>query len=272
MTIRMAVIQMTSGVDVSVNLAQAEVLFAEASREGATLALFPENFALMARTDADRLKQAESFGEGPIQDFLARAASRYRVALIAGTIPIRAGGGRVRAASLVYDADGSRIGRYDKMHLFDVDLGPDERYRESLGIEPGEDPQVVDVAGLGIGLSVCYDLRFPELYRLLVDRGATVLTVPSAFTVPTGADHWDPLLRARAIENQCYVLAAAQSGHHENGRRTYGRSRIIDPWGVIVAERLPSGPGVLVADYDASRLQSVRDHLPALRHRRPARN
>ncbi|EQD66585.1 Nitrilase/cyanide hydratase and apolipoprotein N-acyltransferase, partial [mine drainage metagenome] len=157
MTVRMAVIQMTSGEAVAANLTQAEALLLEASREGAALALLPENFALMARTDEDRAEQAEVFGTGPIQDFLARTAGGYRLALIAGTIPIRAGGGRVRAASLVYGADGRRIGRYDKMHLFDVDLGPDECYRESHGIEPGEDPQVVDVAGLRVGLSVCYD-------------------------------------------------------------------------------------------------------------------
>ncbi len=271
MTITQAVIQMTSGEGISANLAQAEALIAKASRNGATFALLPENFALMARTDADRLAHAEVLGEGLIQDFLTRVAREYGLALIAGTIPIRAAGGRVRAASLVYDAAGRCIGRYDKMHLFDVDLGAQERYRESQGVEPGEHPEVVEVATLRVGLSVCYDLRFPELYRYLVDQGATVLAVPSAFTVPTGADHWDPLLRARAIENQCYVLAAAQSGQHENGRRTYGRSRIIDPWGVIVAEQLEDGPGVLLAPYQADEVRSVRERLPALAHRRIGR-
>lgn len=265
---RMAVIQMTSGVAVSANLALAETLLAEAGRQGAALALLPENFALMAETDLDRLRQAEVLGAGPIQDFLARVAGQLHLAIIAGTVPIRAGGGRIRAASLVYSPEGVQVGRYDKMHLFDVDLGAGERYQESLGIEPGLEAQVVDVAGIRAGLSVCYDLRFPELYRDLVARGATVLTVPAAFTVPTGRDHWDPLLRARAIENQCYVLAAAQSGLHENGRQTYGRSSIIDPWGVIVAERREAGPGILVADYDAAHLQAVREKLPALRHRR----
>lgn len=265
---RMAVIQMTSGVTVAENLAEAERWLGEASQAGATLALLPENFALMARTDPERFDQAEDFGAGPIQDFLVQAARRLGLAIVAGTIPIRADGTRVRAASLVYDRQGEVVGRYDKMHLFDVDLGTGESYRESRGIEPGEKPQVVEVEGHRIGLSVCYDIRFPELYRRLVDQGATVLTLPSAFTVPTGRDHWEPLLRARAIENQCYVLAAAQAGHHENGRETYGHSVIVDPWGVIVAGPLAEEAGLLVADYDEDRLIAVRRKLPALEHRR----
>jgi nitrilase len=258
---------MRSGRTVAANLEQADRLLAEARRRRAELALLPENFALMAQSDPERWEAAERGGRGPVQDYLSQTARRLGIALIGGTLPIRSGT-RVYAASLAFDAHGRVIGRYDKMHLFDVDLGPGERYRESAGTRPGNGPQVVRLAGIPVGLSVCYDVRFPELYRCLVADGARLLTVPAAFTVPTGRAHWTTLLRARAIENQCYVLAAAQSGRHEGGRRTYGHSCLIDPWGRLVAERQAPGPGIVLGHYDSGCLEQIRGRLPALRHRR----
>lgn len=258
---------MRSGRAIAANLEQADHLLAEAHKRGAALALLPENFALMATSDTERWEGAELAGRGPIQDYLARTARRLGLAVVAGTIPIRSGT-RVYAASLAFDANGRVVGRYDKMHLFDMDLGPGERYRESTGTRPGNSPRVVPLAGIPVGLSVCYDVRFPELYRCLVTEGACLFTVPAAFTVPTGQAHWKTLLRARAIENQCYVLAGAQVGRHEGGRRTYGHSCLIDPWGQVIAERRALEPGVVVGHYDSECLEGIRERLPALRHRR----
>ena len=266
MKVLLAAIQMRSGRAIAANLEQADRLLAEAHKRGAALALLPENFALMA-TDTERWEAAELAGRGPVQDYLARTARRLGLALIAGTIPIRSGT-RVYAASLAFDSNGRVVGRYDKMHLFDMDLGPGERYCESAGTRPGNSPRLVPLAGIPVGLSVCYDVRFPELYRCLVTEGACLLTVPAAFTVPTGQAHWKTLLRARAIENQCYVLAAAQAGRHEGGRRTYGHSCLIDPWGRVMAERRTLEPGVVAGHYDSECLKQIRERLPALQHRR----
>ncbi|HEY6483199.1 MAG TPA: carbon-nitrogen hydrolase family protein [Steroidobacteraceae bacterium] len=264
----LAAIQMTSGADVAGNLAQALPLLQEAAQRGAKLCVLPENFAFLGLRDVDKRTVAERDGEGPVQDFLAHTAAELGVWIVGGTVPLRAGGdGRVAAASLVYDAGGRRVARYDKIHLFDVDIpGRSERYRESAHVAPGAGVTVVDTPVGRLGLSVCYDVRFPELYRRLSAAGAQILSVPSAFTVPTGRAHWETLLRARAIENLCYVVAPAQSGFHPNGRETYGDSLIVDCWGEVL-QRLPRGRGCIVAGIDLGRLADVRMNFPALSHR-----
>jgi predicted amidohydrolase len=266
---RFAAVQMTSGPDVAANLASARALLAEAKAQGAVVALLPENFAFMGRRDSDKREVAERDGTGPIQDALASAAAELGLFVIAGTIPVRSddADGRVHNTTLVYDATGRRVGRYDKIHLFDVDVpGKAEAYRESAHVAPGREFTVIpSPAGL-VGLTVCYDLRFPELFRRLVAAGAEILVVPSAFTVPTGRAHWEPLLRARAIENLCYVVAAAQSGVHPSGRETYGDSLIVDFWGRVLT-RLPRGRGAISAPIDLDALRAARNAFPALGHR-----
>jgi deaminated glutathione amidase len=263
-----AAIQMTSGADIGGNLEQAQPLLEEAARRGAQLAVLPENFAFMGLRDADKRAVAEAEGSGPIQDFLATTAKRLQMWIVGGTIPLRAGeDGRVAAASVVYDAQGNRVARYDKIHLFDVDIpGRAERYRESAHVAPGSQAVVVDTPVGRLGLSVCYDVRFPELFRRLGAAGAQILTVPSAFTGPTGRAHWETLMCARAIENLCYVVAPAQSGFHPNGRETYGDSLIVDYWGRVL-QRLPRGRGCIVAQLDLEREAEVRQNFPALEHR-----
>jgi predicted amidohydrolase len=265
---RVAALQMTSGPEVAANLAQAGALLEEAARRGARLAALPENFSFMGLKDADKRAVAETEGAGPVQDFLTAAARRLKLWIVAGTTPLKSGAdGRVAAASLVYDADGARVARYDKIHLFDVDIpGRAETYRESANVAPGSRPAVVDTPVGRLGLSVCYDVRFPELYRHLSGAGAQLLSIPSAFTAPTGRAHWETLLRARAIENLCYVIAPAQSGIHPSGRETYGDSMIVDYWGRVL-QRLPRGSGCAVAEVDLARQASVRESFPALRHR-----
>jgi predicted amidohydrolase len=268
MTTKVAAIQMTSGPDVAANLAQARTLLSQARERGALLAALPENFAFMGLKDEDKRAIGEADGSGPIQDFLAATAKELGLWIVAGTIPLRASGdGRVAAASLVFSADGKRVARYDKIHLFDVDIpGKAEVYRESAHVAPGRDPAVVDTPVGRVGLSVCYDMRFPELFRKLSAAGAQILTIPSAFTAPTGRAHWETLLRARAIENLCFVIAPAQSGFHLNGRETYGDSMIVDHWGVVLS-RLPRGQGCVVADIDLNRQVEARTSFPALTHR-----
>lgn len=272
---RMAVVQMNSGDDVAHNLASARRLLHMARAEGAQLAVLPENFAFMGRYEQDKLAIAEAPGEGPLQGFLTDIARETGMWIVGGTVPLRAPGEstRVLAASLVVAPDGALRARYDKLHLFDVDVGGGERaYRESASIVPGELREVCVDTPLGRGgLSVCYDLRFPELYRRLATAGAQWLTVPSAFTARTGQAHWLPLLQARAIENQCFVLAANQCGVHpsppEAPRYTWGHSVIIDPWG----ERLAGcgdGPGIAVAELDQAAQQNLRRRFPVLEHRR----
>jgi deaminated glutathione amidase len=265
---KVAAVQMTSGPDVAANLEQAGALLEQAARRGARLAALPENFSFMGLKDADKRTAAEADGAGAAQDFLAAVARRLKLWIVAGTIPLRHGGdGRVAAASLVYSADGERVARYDKIHLFDVDIpGRAESYRESANVAPGTGATVLDTPVGRLGLSVCYDVRFPELYRHLSAAGAQLLTVPSAFTSPTGRAHWETLLRARAIENLCYVVAPAQSGFHPNGRETYGDSMIVDFWGSVL-QRLPRGSGCAVADIDLARQAAVRENFPALAHR-----
>jgi predicted amidohydrolase len=267
---RAAVIQMTSSASAERNLARARELLASAAEQGARLAVLPENFAIMGRKEADKLALAEPFGSGPMQSFLARTARELGLWIVAGTLPIKSEREplKVAGASLLFDDEGRCVARYDKMHLFDVDLpGLKERYRESATIAAGREPVVVDTPLGRLGMAVCYDVRFPELFRNALDAGAQILCLPSAFTVPTGRAHWDLLVRARAVDNLCFMLASAQWGAHESGRETYGDSMIVDPWGEVLA-RLPSGEGVAVADIDLGRQTEVRERFPATTHRR----
>ncbi len=223
-------------------------------------------WATLAEPDlADHPEQTDA---APMQTALAALARQHRVYLVAGTLPIRAPDGRAYAASLVYGPDGARLGRYDKIHLFDVDVEDGTgRYRESTHTHPGQGITLVDTPFGRLGLAVCYDVRFPELFRALARDGATLVALPAAFTEPTGDAHWDVLVRARAIENQCYLLAAGQQGQHANGRRTWGHSMVVDPWGRVVAQ-LPQGEGVVSAQIDPAEMARIRDRLPALKHRR----
>jgi len=264
---RIAALQTVSTPDVDRNLEMASRLVAEAARQGAQLAALPEYFCLMGRRDADKIDIAEAPGDGPIQSFLSAQAREHGLWLIGGTLPLRGDTpGRVRNACCVFAPDGSMAARYDKIHLFRFDNGR-ESYDEARVLEAGSQAIAVQAGALRVGLSICYDLRFPELYRELCRPPCDVLSVPAAFTHTTGRAHWELLLRARAVENQCYVLAAAQGGLHENGRRTWGHSMIVDPWGEVLAVR-PEGEGVVVADVDPARLAAVRQQLPALAHRR----
>jgi nitrilase len=264
-----AAIQMTSGTDVSENLRTAERLLRLAAAErGASVAVLPENFSIMARDDAGRQAVAEEEGAGPVQEFLARIAAAEKLWIVAGTTPLRRTGElRLATACMVYDASGSRVARYDKIHLFDVDLPEKgESYRESAHFAPGNEVVVVDTPAGRLGLSVCYDMRFPELYRALSAAGADWFTMPAAFTVPTGQAHWETLLRARAIENLCHVVAAGQWGAHPNGRSTWGHSMIVDHWGRVLTE-LATGEGVTAARIDIAAQLEARRAFPALTHR-----
>jgi predicted amidohydrolase len=261
---RVAAVQMVSAGDVAANLAQAAPLIDAAVAQGARLVVLPEYFGIVGARATDKLAAREQDGDGPQQAFLARAAGRHGVWVVGGSVPLAcADPDRVRSACLVYGPDGERVARYDKIHLFAFAQG-DEAYDETRTIERGQQPVAIELPCGRVGLSICYDLRFPELYRAL--GTPSLILVPAAFTATTGAAHWHLLLRARAVENQCYVLAAAQGGLHPGGRRTYGHSALIDPWGRVVAER-PDGPGVVVGDIDLACLASVRNQLPALAHR-----
>ena len=261
---RVAAVQMVSTPRVTENLRVAGELIAEAAAQGAGLVALPEYFPIMGLTDADKVAAREDDGAGPIQDFLAEEARRHRLWLVGGSIPLRASEpGKMLNTTLVFDPQGERVARYDKIHLFGFQKGA-ERYDESATIEAGRRPVAFSTPFARVGLSICYDLRFPELYRAL--GACDLLLVPAAFTETTGRAHWEVLLRARAIENQCYVLAIAQGGQHENGRETHGNSMLIDPWGDIVARR-GKGQGVVFGDIDLARIAEVRSSLPALRHR-----
>jgi predicted amidohydrolase len=262
--VRVAALQMVSTPDVGRNLAEAERLIAEAAADGATLVLLPEYFCFMGHKDTDKLALAEPYGDGPLQRFLADAARRHRVWVIGGTLPLKAPEpNRVLNTTLVFDPAGREAARYDKIHLFNFEKGG-ESFDEARTIRPGDTVVAFDAPFGRVGLSVCYDLRFPELYRRMGD--CALIVVPSAFTYTTGRAHWETLLRARAVENQCYVLAAAQGGRHENGRRTWGHSMLVDPWGEIVA-RHEEGTSVVAGMLDPARIRDVRDSLPAWRHR-----
>ncbi|MBI5911584.1 MAG: carbon-nitrogen hydrolase family protein [Betaproteobacteria bacterium] len=261
---KVAAVQMVSGPEVQANLAVAGKLIAQAAGEGAQLVALPEYFCILGLHDGDKVSVREADGHGPIQDFLAETAAKNKVWLVGGSAPLEcADPNKVKNSCLVFDHAGRRVARYDKIHLFGFDSGT-ERFQESRSIEPGSEVVTVDAPFARLGLSICYDLRFPEMYRKMgvVD----LILVPSAFTATTGKAHWEMLLRARAVENQAYVLAPAQGGHHQNGRDTYGHSMIIDPWGKVLAV-VASGPGVVSAEIDHAEIARVRQSLPALTHR-----
>lgn len=267
---RVAVLQMVSSANVDENLASAGRLIQQAVSESAELCLLPENFPLMGMKEHDKLAIQEAQGIGPIQDFLAASAQAHGIWIIGGTIPLEASSrDRIRAAQLVYSPDGECLARYDKIHLFDVSFDNDgeESYQESSTIEPGSEIVVARTPMANIGLSTCYDLRFPELYRNMHADGVDLITVPSAFTYTTGEAHWESLLRARAVENQCYVMAANQGGVHINERETWGHSMIIDPWGKILAS-IDKGEGIAVADINIEHMHELRRNFPNLKHRK----
>lgn len=260
---------MATGPNVSANLLETERLIAEAADGGAELVVLPENFAFMGKRDQDLLALKEEDGDGPLQEFLAQMASKYGIWLVGGTIPLSAhDAGKVRATCLLFDDKGNRAARYDKLHLFDVHLvDADERYVESATIEPGERIVVADTPFGRMGLAVCYDLRFPEMFRAMLDRGVDLLVIPSSFTAITGKAHWEILVRARAVENLAYVVAAAQGGYHINGRETHGHSMIVDPWGSVLAQ-VPRGNGTVNCVLDREYQNTVRRTFPTIDHRR----
>ena len=264
---RIAAVQMASGPSIHANLLEAQRLIARAVDNGAELVVLPETFALMGDAETDNVEAGERDGSGTIQDFLASEAQRQKVWLVGGTLPMETGdAGRVRAACLVFDDSGTRVARYDKMHRFDVCLQDcKETYNESETIEAGDTPVVIDTPFGRLGLAVCYDLRFPELFRVLLMKGMEICAIPSAFTAVTGKAHWEILVRARAIENLAYMIAAAQGGYHRNGRETYGDSMIVDPWGVV-QDRLARGAGVVYGDINQAGLQNTRRNFPSIDH------
>jgi len=269
---KIAALQMVSTPRVGDNLQRARELAAQAVSAGAELLVLPEYFCLMGLHDRDKLAHAEAEGSGPIQDTLAGIAREWSVWVVGGTLPLRIAGFADHAhnTSLVYGPDGRQVARYDKIHLFRFDDG-ERRYDEAATLRPGTASQAFaararDGGAWRVGLSICYDLRFPELYRSLMQPPCDLIAVPSAFTHATGLAHWELLLRARAVENQCYVVASAQGGRHENGRRTFGHSMVIDPWGEVLGVQA-EGDGVVVAEMQRGRLEQVRRQLPALGHR-----
>jgi nitrilase len=266
---KVAAIQMASGPSVDSNLLEASQLIAEAVRADADIVVLPENFAFMCAEHKELLSCREPAGDGPIQSFLSEQARRHGIWLVGGTIPLAADDpAKVRAACLIYDGTGLCVSRYDKMHLFDVHLvDSGERYTESLTIEQGDKVVVIETPWGRLGVSVGYDLRFPELFRSMLQQGVELLVVPAQFTIVTGKAHWETLLRARAIENLCYVVAAAQGGFHLGGCKTHGDSMIVDPWGVVL-ERLPRGSGFVLTEVERERLEGIRRNFPTIEHRR----
>ena len=262
--VRIAGVQMASGPNVSANLNEAGRLIAMAAAQGARLVALPEYFAIMGLQETDKVRVREAEGKGPIQKFLSETAREHKIWIIGGSVPLASDDPKkVRNSCLVYDDKGRQVARYDKMHLFGFNMG-DENYSEERTIQPGNSVQTVDTPFGRIGLSICYDLRFPELYRAMKD--VDIIVVPSAFTETTGKAHWETLIRARAIENLAYVLAPAQGGYHLNGRETHGDSMIVEPWGVVL-DRLPRGSGVVSAGINPQYLKHLRGSLPALQHR-----
>lgn len=266
---KVAAIQMASGPNVKANLAEAEKLIKIAAQQAAELVVLPENFAIMGTAETDKVKIAEPFGSGLLQNYLKEQAIKNNIWLVGGTIPIRSEKpGKVYAACLLFNPQGELVARYDKIHLFDVNIeASNESYTESQTIASGDKVVVVDTPFGRLGLAVCYDLRFPELFRAMVDQGMEICALPSAFTSLTGKVHWESLLRARAIENLSFIIAADQGGYHVGGRETHGDSMIIEPWGLIL-NRLPHGTGVVVADIDTVKLERTRKMFPALQHKR----
>ena len=266
---QVAAIQLNSGTNVNANLLAAEKMLEQAAQQGATLAVLPENFAYMGAACRDAAIIKEPAGEGPLQTFLSRLAARLGIWIVGGTIPIETDTAhKWRSASIVYDATGTQVGRYDKQHLFDVNIpNSNQSYNESETIEPGDQTSVIDTPIGKLGLAICYDLRFPELFRRLIDQGAEIIAVPAAFTAVTGKAHWETLVRARAIENLVYVIAAGQGGYHVEGNETYGHSMIVDPWGTLKDQR-ERGTGYAIATVDRKFQQHTRQNFPCLNHRR----
>jgi nitrilase len=261
---KVAAIQMASGPNVAGNISEARRLIATAAEKGARLVVLPEFFAIMGMTELDKLKVAEPLGAGPIQQFLSDTAKQYKIWLVGGSIPLVANTpDKVMNSCLVFDEHGVQVARYDKIHLFNLELG-NENYNEAKTIEAGNQVVVVDSPFGRIGLAICYDLRFPELFRAM--KNIDIIVLPSAFTETTGRMHWEVLVRARAIENLAYVIAPAQGGYHVNGRETHGNSMIVDPWGRVL-DRLPRGSGVVMGEINPSYQASLRSSLPALAHR-----
>ena len=261
---KVAAIQMASGPNVTGNLNEARRLIAAAAEQGARLVVLPEFFAIMGMSEQDKIVAREQPGQGMIQSFLSETACRHKIWLVGGSIPLAAGvPGKVLNSCLVFDEQGEQVARYDKIHLFSLELG-NERYDEAKTIEPGNQIVVVDSPFGRIGLAVCYDLRFPELFRAM--KEVDIIVLPSAFTETTGKMHWEVLVRARAVENLAYVIAAAQGGYHVSGRETHGNSMIVGPWGCVL-DRLPRGSGVVIAEVNPSYQASLRASLPALTHR-----
>ncbi|HHO59811.1 MAG TPA: carbon-nitrogen hydrolase family protein, partial [Thiotrichales bacterium] len=255
--------------NVKANLAEAEKLIKIAVQQKAELVVLPENFAIMGTAETDKVKIAEAYGTGLLQNFLSEQAKKYDIWLVGGTVPLSSRDpAKVSAACLLYNNEGERVARYDKVHLFDVTIeASNESYTESETIQPGDEVVVVDTPFGKLGLAVCYDLRFPELFRAMVDKGMEICALPSAFTSLTGKVHWESLLRSRAIENLSYIIAADQGGYHVGGRETHGDSMVVDPWGLIL-NRLPHGTGVVVADIDMAKLERSREMFPVLQHKR----
>jgi len=265
---RVAAIQMASGSNVTANLHEAARLINDAANMGAKLVILPENFALMAMHPSDNIKIREQYGNGPIQYFLSEQAKRFSLWLVGGTVPLETDDPhKIRAACLVFDDTGQEKGRYDKMHLFDVSVPSEQNYCESEIIEAGNEVVVIDTPYGRLGLAVCYDLRFPELFRCMLSENVDLLAVPAAFTAITGKAHWEVLIRARAVENLCYVIAANQGGYHVNGRETHGNSMIVEPWGGILT-RLNRGAGVICADIDLEKQSNLRCNFPSHKHRK----
>lgn len=259
---KIAAIQMTSTELVSDNLKNAAVLIQEAAKKGAQLIILPEMFPLVGSAEA-KIKISEPFGNGPIQNFLAEQAKKNHTWIIGGTIPIKEKNeAKAKAASLVFNAQGNFVARYDKIHLFDVIISDTESYQESENLAPGNELAIVETPLGKVGLAVCYDIRFPEMFRKLFHSGAEILAIPAAFTMKTGKAHWEVLMRSRAIENFCFVIGACQTGTHPSGRKTYGHSLIIDPWGEVL-QKLDTEVGVITADIDLQKLRQIREHMAA---------
>ena len=266
---KLAAIQMSSGPNIQANLDEAAKLIDQAASQGAELIVLPENFSQMPMNDDERVSNAEDIGDGRVQTFLSVQAEKYNTWIVGGTIPISSDEeGKAYSSSLLYNNLGEQVARYDKVHMFDVLIEENnETYNESATTVAGDKAVVVDTPFGKLGLSVCYDLRFPELYRTMVDQGMEICAIPSAFTAFTGQSHWEPLIRARAIENQCYVIASAQGGYHVNNRQTYGHSMIVNPWGNILGS-VGTGPGVVITELDRSVLETTRSKFQVLNHRK----
>ncbi len=266
---QLAAIQMSSGPNIQANLDEAARLISQAASQGAELIVLPENFSQMPMSDNERVENAEAIGDGKVQTFLSVQAKKNNSWIVGGTIPIKSDEvGKAYSSSLLYNSQGEQVARYDKIHMFDVLIEENnETYNESATTVAGDEVIVIDTPLGKLGLSVCYDLRFPELYRTMIDQGMEICAIPAAFTAFTGQSHWEPLIRARAIENQCYIIASAQGGYHVNNRQTYGHSMIVNPWGNILGN-VGTGPGVVITEMDRAVLETTRSKFQVLNHRK----